>query len=449
MAITIRTQPIDGETWPSATTTDSAHVLQTATGQKNASIMQSSIGAGETAFTPTTNGLVDAVLTAWNNHHHLVLRPDDVWLAITSQLGFFINAHAEDLRHLFVAHEGKKELSVEQFTDPDHADYGRFAKQMSDELARNVVDPDLVPWIMPNFSTTTDTDRVVGSVLLMGAMQQYFKYSFSCCTCGIPSVTLLGERSDWVDLQARVDRIARLGGGGGEADECHKRLVPIARHMVLSFDEPRSNDVLKFWRAIASRERPRYGGSGGPTEFVSGWITAFCFWKPDGKRNDFREYAVDSAYVIHGVRYPPLEPQAKVNGWASVPVTVRTLDGGAGGAVVETRKCRMFAGSVGMEPGQHSMMGVQLEGIPSPPLEIGGDEEEEKKVLEKKVEENGEDDDDMYDDYDPDRPETEKERRKRWRQIKVVRDLDAPSASLGFDAVRPRVAWWILNETQT
>ncbi|KAI0828585.1 hypothetical protein BC628DRAFT_1363354 [Trametes gibbosa] len=35
-----------------------------------------------------SNGFVHTVLQAYADHHHLVIRPDDVWIAILSQLSF-------------------------------------------------------------------------------------------------------------------------------------------------------------------------------------------------------------------------------------------------------------------------------------------------------------------------------------------------------------------------
>ena len=35
--------------------------------------------------------------------------------------------------------------------------------------------------------------------------------------CGIPRVTLLGARDDWVNLRARVDKFDQFGDGMGEA----------------------------------------------------------------------------------------------------------------------------------------------------------------------------------------------------------------------------------------
>lgn len=61
----------------------------------------------------TKNGFVDSCISAYGGHHNLVIRPDDVWLAILVQFNFYVNGHAEELRDKFVAHKGKKELKVE------------------------------------------------------------------------------------------------------------------------------------------------------------------------------------------------------------------------------------------------------------------------------------------------------------------------------------------------
>ncbi|KAK1532384.1 uncharacterized protein CCOS01_04367, partial [Colletotrichum costaricense] len=55
------------------------------------------------------NGFISTVL-AWEQHLHLQLRPDDVWLAILLvKFSFFVNGpgRAEALRDRFIVHEGK------------------------------------------------------------------------------------------------------------------------------------------------------------------------------------------------------------------------------------------------------------------------------------------------------------------------------------------------------
>jgi len=403
MPVTIRTQPISGEPWREGVTNDPTVAFCAAANTEVANVtrhMQDSFSA-DTMITPSINGLVGAAVAAWNTHHHLVLRPDDIWIAIISQLGFYIDAHAEELRKFFVAHKGQKELTVEQFTDPAHADYGMFAQQMSEEISKNVNDPTLVPWITPNFSTTTDTDRVAIAVLLMGAMKKYFKYNFSCIICGIPSVTLLGERSDWVDLESRIQRIPELKG---ETVDFYRLLAPIARHMVLSFDAPESPAVIDFWRAVTHWERydSRICGHE-PVNYISGWITAFCFWDNKGSRNNFIKR--DVVHEIDGVVYESLSEESKTGGWAAVPVKVNVKDGS--GRVLDKRDCRMVAGSIGMRPGRHSEMGVLLDG-----------------------------------------PETALAQPVTERPLNPAMASwhpNAPPASEGLDAVQPYVGWWIFE----
>lgn len=48
------------------------------------------------------HGLVSLVIQAWENHHNLTLRPDDIWTALMVQFSFYVNANAEKLRSSFV-----------------------------------------------------------------------------------------------------------------------------------------------------------------------------------------------------------------------------------------------------------------------------------------------------------------------------------------------------------
>jgi Domain of unknown function (DUF4419) len=55
---------------------------------------------------------VDTVVRSYCEHRALAIRPDDVWLVIVTQLSFFVNGNAEQLRKLFVSHEDKKNLKI-------------------------------------------------------------------------------------------------------------------------------------------------------------------------------------------------------------------------------------------------------------------------------------------------------------------------------------------------
>jgi len=230
-------------------------------------------------------GLVNVCTYAYNQHHHLVLRPDDVWIAILSQLSFYINAHAEELRHTFVAHEGKRQLVVKETGNRYTVDFAQMAQRMGDLLKKNVKDPEICRWIMAEFSTTTDIDRAIYAIEMMATMKKYFSYKFGLL-CGLPYVTLEGTQADWESLLVKLDTIE---GFGDEPKTFAKMLRAVLKRFVQSFEvfssspdsgnnENKKNEVLDFWSKIASYQ----GGGSGPT-YLSGWVTAFCPWDAEGK----------------------------------------------------------------------------------------------------------------------------------------------------------------------
>ncbi|KAL8734228.1 MAG: hypothetical protein Q9166_001714 [cf. Caloplaca sp. 2 TL-2023] len=275
----------------------------------------------------SSNGFVKGAIKAYNQHYHLRIRPEDIWFAILSQLSLYINVHAEELRGQFVAHEGKKELELKYDGSRYTVDFGLFAKQMGELIEKNVVDPELRRWMMPAFTTTSPNDVVVASILLMGATQKYF--DFKCCImCGLPSVTLLGEKADWELILTRIEKLKEYGE---EPTQFYNLLKPVISRFVTSFDKPTSKQTIDFWQHIAHH---LHGGSG--PSYYSGWITAFCFWDADGK-SMYRSQSsgassghtkdVDwqegrSVLKLDGVAYHLIESDEVPPGYTSVPVKV-------------------------------------------------------------------------------------------------------------------------------
>jgi hypothetical protein len=293
----------------------------------------------EAPIYPSRNGFVYAAITAYSSHHHLIIRPEDVWFSILTQLGFFINSHAEEVRGFFVAHEGQKELEIIDIGTIHTINFGAMALKMTHMIAKNVIDPELRTWIMPAFSTTTESDNVVAAVLMMGAMQRYFSYKVSL-RCGIPSVTLLGIRADWEEMLKRLEMLPRLGP---EPAQFYALLKPVLQNFVMSFDSPTDPAVVEFWSKVAHQS----GGSG--PHYLSGWITAFCFWKPDGKclysspKGPIQPGGFSPRYLgcnLDGTLYHKVNTDNIPDGHAAVPVTVDD-----NGRLYETR---MVAGSVGI-----------------------------------------------------------------------------------------------------
>ncbi|KAF5632741.1 hypothetical protein F52700_6278 [Fusarium sp. NRRL 52700] len=281
----------------------------------------------ENHITASRNGLVWSAFEAYSSHHHLTIRPEDVWFAIVTQLSAYINANSEMMRDYFVSHQDQKRLEVINSGTVYTTDFGDFAQQMTLEIAKNINDPSLREWVLPAFSTTTENDRIVGSVLLMGAMQKYFRYGMTM-TCGIPSVTLLGEVTDYQDILKRLDKLDEMCE---EPVQFAKLLRPILRNMILSFAQPSDPAIHKFWNQIADMDR----GSG--SDKMTGWITAFCYWDYEG----IAHYPSPWNRTLDGLMYPYVNTKDIPCGYVTVPVEVD--DNGT------LYKCKMIAGSLGMQ----------------------------------------------------------------------------------------------------
>jgi Domain of unknown function (DUF4419) len=181
-------------------------------------------------------------------------------------------ANQESLRGVFVAHPGKEELR--SFDDSFDDILAGFARQIQAKVR--------TPWVMefiePRFNTSRKDDTITSYVMMMGLMRGYFSYTAEII-CGIPSVTLQGEPSDWKRLLRKTERLREFGEQPTEYD---RRLRPVLERFVLSVGEPTSRRVREFWRRPVFAEPVEDGICGPPPPCtLSGWAYAFQHW--DGK----------------------------------------------------------------------------------------------------------------------------------------------------------------------
>jgi len=269
------------------------------------------------------NGFVYAALEAYNQHHYLVLRPEDIWQAIMTQFSFYINANAEKFRSKFVNFKGKKELTVSaNSSGPDFRSlpFDKMVEMMENLIHENLVDDQVRDWIMPNFSTTTGNDRVTAGAVFMATLQKYFAYRFGRM-CGIPGVTLDGTVEDWQNIRKRLDKLDEY-----DLKEWKDILAPILDEFVLA---KQGNPKVNFWKRIVS-----YSGKASGNHRLTGWITAFCYFNKEGKKQEER---------APGRKWPSISTR-------DVPPGVVAVD-----VIIEDRgkeyKAVMIAGSMGREIG--------------------------------------------------------------------------------------------------
>ena len=209
MATTFRVSPVDrvGSALPS-TTVEQSLSARGIVGFEAASRGASSLVDTGDGFHP----LLSAMHRAFCDHRPLVLSPDHVWLCVAQAVGRHIDARAEALRHQFVAHEGRRVLEVrrDEFIpgSPDN-DWAGVVATFDDAL-REILGPRGHGIFCAGSSTTDAATRTASSIVMMGAVQQYFDFRVSSL-CGIPELTLEGTPQDWTALRERVDLLEDLG----------------------------------------------------------------------------------------------------------------------------------------------------------------------------------------------------------------------------------------------
>ncbi|EFC38303.1 predicted protein [Naegleria gruberi] len=271
-------------------------------------LVKSSCSSSPDFLTVGNNSFIHSAILAYSEHHNLVIRPDDVWIAIATQFANYVNSKSEELRSKFVDFDGKKELVVVGGGTLFTADCADLTLRMTEQIAKNIKDPSVRDWIMPDFSTTTNLEKMVGAVVLMSTTKNYFDYKY-VLRCGLPSVTLLGEKEDWQNLYERAKRLIEFDTKAKLMKKWSDMLLPVLEQFVKSAS---GNPDTKWWNRIAHV----FGGGSGPT-YISGWIGVFSAFSDAGVwRGD-----VKSAKDVKS-EWPIMDMQDISRGYVSVPVTV-------------------------------------------------------------------------------------------------------------------------------
>lgn len=274
------------------------------------------------------NAFLTAAWRAYAEHRPLVLSPDAVWLCIAQGFAAHVREHAEALRGRFVRHQGRETLRV--FVDryckgaPDNPwpeIFAEFSAQLAGHIGRQ---RDLV---VCDFSTTGPVERAASELVLMDAMQKYFRYEL-VVICGIPEITLTGTVEDWRSVRRRAQHLAEY-----DLEWWTSVLVPALDEFVAAAE---GRPDVAFWRRFFADSS---GGMCGEGPNVYGWILLLFPYltghRPDGAlhRSDVVVAARGASPVAAGGGAAPwltharLDPSCVPLGLACAPLTVGELDG--------------------------------------------------------------------------------------------------------------------------
>jgi hypothetical protein len=221
-------------------------------------------------------GYLEYLGTAWNNHYGIVFTPDFFWQIFLTEIATHIKNNAEKYRDLFTDSDEKKEILVPT-GDPQLIDLNLIAEELTKLVPTN---SDI---FLPEFSTTTIGSAMSFKAAFADAMSPYYNYSMFCC--GIPSVKLLGRKSDWKAVISRVESFKKII----DNPEYFDKVSLLAETIKKSIKNPNP----KFWKNIFALERC---GSGGQVE-VEGWINDLYMKKPNP--GYIQNYPSSTSYVSY------------------------------------------------------------------------------------------------------------------------------------------------------
>ena len=297
---------------------DSYHII--ATSFSDAQCMES---FGKDAF-------YNCIVRAYANHQSVTLSPDMIWLLISQGFARYVNAHAEEVRHQLVSHEGKMDLVIQSEQDllSEQANWPKLIDGFASQIDK-YTKGDIAKTITADFTTTSPAEKVTSQITLMESVKSYFEYIVIYISCGIPNITLKGTPEDWQKVLEKTRRLEQYGIG-----EWTRSLEPILTEFIKTA-EGKPNQ--KFWQGMVKKQRidKLKGGGCSPDEptKLDGWILKFF---PDKNGQTLNKVPsterMPAEYVRVGFKFKVIDP---IQGTVAIE-TPMELWAGFVGAEVDT-----------------------------------------------------------------------------------------------------------------
>ncbi|CAF1475423.1 unnamed protein product [Adineta ricciae] len=215
----------------------------------------------------STNAVLQAFISAYNQHHDLVLSPDDMWMVVCMKFADYVNDNAEKLRSLFVEHqEGKIKLTVADLLG--EREWDEFFNGMKVKIMKNVKG-DVCNVLAADFTTTGKVESILSTACIMHAFKPYFDYRRVMCICGIRQVHFMGTLNDWQSLYTKAQQLRSFSN-----DKFRlyiDGILPIFNEFIETYQ---GNVNKQFWIKVCDITRDtglRYGG-GGSGKLITGWV---------------------------------------------------------------------------------------------------------------------------------------------------------------------------------
>lgn len=223
----------------------------------------------------TSNHFLNTILLAYNKHLPLHLKPDDIWLVICSIITEYINFDPEFSRKIFVNHDGKKNIiinldSLMSLVTQETSIWDLLFESLANDV-KNHINSDLyISTMKCAFTTTTQIEYMTSVAYILDTVKEYFTFHVNL-GCGIPSVYLHGDVSDWELIIEKTKYICEMFANTSLASYLQSDIMYILK-MLLNTKNINDNSIKTFWSHIISHTI-QYGSGGGT--FWDGWIMKF------------------------------------------------------------------------------------------------------------------------------------------------------------------------------
>ena len=206
------------------------------------------------------NALMQTLQECYDDHRPLILSPDAIWLAICQGASIHINQEYESLENTIFKAKKPEEIIVRNDSlEFGGRHWGDLIASLSEETQK-YTRADFYSFFVSDFSTTTPIEKTAYQITLLESYKKAFKYVGES-GCGIPYITLAGEKKDWELIASKLQQLDEIG-----MSDWRIVLEPIIEKFIEVFD--REIDRV-FWQSIY-KDAEEYNAF-----YISGWFIKF------------------------------------------------------------------------------------------------------------------------------------------------------------------------------
>ena len=265
---------------------------------------------------------------AYAEHRPFVLSPDMIWLLICQGVARHVNANSEALRDKLVSFSDKMVIQTAAKSDGHGIDWSGVIDDFS-AAVNEQTKGGLASTLKAEFSTTGEVEKVVNQITILETFKTFFTYVTFIGICGIPEVTLEGQREDWELIITKTKALRPY-----QLDWWVDALLPVLEQIA---DTYRKGIDQSFWQSMFKIHTKDVYGS---PEMVDGWILKFFPYDATGERVSINELNVEY-----------LDSMAAET--VSVPFKLELRDSDA--TVIESRDMCFVGGFVGLSQDDSSL----------------------------------------------------------------------------------------------